>query len=164
MKKCIVLLLSLLLLLPATCSAYIPIRAEGRIGPMGVADTFTIDKYQNILGNLKNITHDQMVSGYRFRTLEFEKGSVGLRNDTVTFVDVRSNYGADGTPLGTPRGIVVGHDLKTVLHLYGIPDRIHMYRNLRWYSYSGGDGAALSFGINPMTNKVSEISASVPGC
>lgn len=164
MKKYILIFLSLLILSPTVCFARISILTEGRIGPMGVADTFTIDKYQNTLGSLVDIKYDQVSNGNRFRTLVFEKGSVGLRNDSVTFVLVHSNYGIDGAPLGTPRGIVVGHDLKTVLHLYGVPDRIHVYRNLKWYSYSGGDGAALSFGIDQTTNKVSEISASVPGC
>lgn len=163
MKKYILLWSTILFMIPLISFARLSLSTDGHIGAMYVGDNFSVDKYQNILGNLINIKNDQTYNGNRFRTLVFEKGSIYLRNDNVVSVWVHDNYGIDGLPLGTPRGIVVGHELKTVLHLYGTPDRIHMYRNLRWYTYSAGDGAGLSFGINPATNRVSEISASGVG-
>jgi hypothetical protein len=99
----------------------------------------------------------------RLTTLKFANATVTVTNDKIAVVSVSTPMAIDGTALGTPRGIVVGHDLDTVLRLYGTPGRIRNYKGDIIYNY-GWFEAGVNFVVDASTNKVTSIVFYIPTC
>lgn len=139
---------------------------ECRIGPVGVHDAFDMQQLNTLFGNLTGPVKQQRLgvnSGIRLLNLPFANARVCVLNDYLATISVTSNYAADGEALGTPRGIVVGHDLDTVLRLYGNPFNTWKQGNRIMYSY-GTYSYGVTFGVNPTTNIVESIGVFIPTC
>ena len=88
---------------------------------------------------------------------------VFVLNEYLATISVTSNYAENGEALGTPRGIVVGHDLDTVFRLYGTPFNTWKNNGRIIYSY-GTYSYGITFGVNPTTNIVESIGVFIPTC
>lgn len=146
---------------------------ECRIGPIGVRDTFDMSQLNTLFGSMTSPVTQQRLgvnNSIRLMDLNFGIARVCVLNDYIATLTVKSNYAEDGEALGTPRGIVVGHDLDTVFRLYGTPLRTWNSKNNSWvghnlimYSY-GSYEYGLTFGVNPSTNRVETIGIFIPTC
>ena len=149
------------------------LREECRIGPIGVMDAFDMGQLNEMFGHLtKPATgHNLGINnGLHVLNLQFSDAYVTVLNDTIAELSVHRSRADNGAVLGTPRGIVVGHDLDTVLRLYGQPYKVrHLSAGPRFdhdmdvYCYGTFD-YGLTFTINSSTNQVEAITVYVPTC
>ena len=141
-------------------------REECHIGSIGVLDSFDMGKLNSLFGKLIEPATQTTLgrnAGLRLTTLKFANATVTVTNDKIAVVSVSTPMAIDGTALGTPRGIVVGHDLDTVLRLYGTPGRIRNYKGDIIYNY-GWFEAGVNFVVDASTNKVTSIVFYIPTC
>ena len=139
---------------------------ECRIGPIGVHDTFDMNQLNMLFGHITQPVQQHKFginNSIRLMDLYFDSARVCVLNDYLATISVTSNYAKDGEALGTPRGIVVGHDLDTMFRLYGTPFNTWKDNGLIMYSY-GTYSYGITFGVNPSTNIVESIGVFIPTC
>jgi hypothetical protein len=149
------------------------LREECRIGPIGVTDGFDMGQLNKLFGHLTKPAHQHQMGvdhSLHVMNLTFTDACVTVLNDTIASLSVKKSRANTGEALGTPRGIVVGHDLDTVLRLYGQPSKVSHFpagrrldHDVDLYSY-GTPSYGLSFTINSATNLVETIAIYVPTC
>lgn len=142
---------------------------ECRIGPVGLKVRYDAAVLQRVFGNMTEPPIHKWVSyadGYNFTGLTYEGARVGLYDGIISVVGVTVPRSANGIVLGTPRGIVVGHDLDTVLRLYGEPystrTSTEQDGHKRDYYTYGSYTEGLVFGINHDTKLVEYIGINLP--
>lgn len=166
MLKRIVLLLVSLFTITGVCFAndinVSNYKAESRIGPIGVKDSFDMSELNTLFGKM---TKPATVGGFATKPLllTFENAQVVVIDNALSIIRVTASTAQNGVALGTPRGIVVGHDLDTVFRLYGTPYRTWRKGSNTVYHY-GNEEVGVSFEIDASTNRVVEITVSVPTC
>lgn len=139
---------------------------ECRIGSIGVHDTFDMNQLNMLFGHMTQPVQQHKYgvnNGIRLMDLYFASARVCVLNDYLATISVTSNYAENGEALGTPRGIVVGHDLDAVFRLYGTPFNTWKNNGRIMYSY-GTYSYGITFGVNPTTNIVESIGVFIPTC
>lgn len=141
-------------------------RQECRIGPIGVTDRFDMSTLNRLFGPISGevVQHNFGIrNAGRYMGIPFHGAYIAVVNDTLASISVSETVAQDGTALGTPRGIVVGHSLDTVFRLYGTPSMTRKSQGNIIYVY-GNSEVGISFWVNPVTNKVVRIGVYIPDC
>lgn len=141
-------------------------RQECRIGPIGVTDRFDMSTLNRLFGPISGevVQHNFGIrNAGRYMGIPFQGAYITVVDDGLATISVSEAVAQDGTALGTPRGIVVGHSLDTVFRLYGTPSITRKSQGSIVYVY-GNSEVGLSFWVNPVTNKVVRIGAYIPDC
>lgn len=145
---------------------YIIFAKNVAFGPIGVTDRFDM----NILNRLFSPISGKVVqqrfgigNAGRYMIIPFQNIKITVVDDSLASIRVSETISQDGTAMGTPRGIVVGHSLDTVFRLYGTPFKTWKNNGCIVYVYGNYD-VGLSFWVNPVTNKVVQIGAYIPTC
>ena len=144
-------------------------REECRIGSIGVLDSFNMEQLNNLFGSMTKPAKVSAIGinhGLRRTGMTFANAHVVAVNDELGVISVTAPIAVNGEALGTPRGIVVGHDLDTVFRLYGTPVRVEggTANNPDYFYRYGTFEYGILFKVDADTNKVTAITVYVPTC